>query len=74
MFILLAAAIALTPSQRLQRDFEDRARAELTDLFRALCPEQCVLLALEARVDDELVGTAATMTMKKPSSSVSMSA
>jgi flagellar motor switch protein FliG len=59
MFILLLAAVALTPSQRLQRDFEDRARAELTDLFRSLCPEQCVLLALEARVDDELVGTAA---------------
>jgi flagellar motor switch protein FliG len=55
MFILLAAAVALTPSQRLQRDFEDRARVEVTDLFRTLCPEQCVLLSLQARVEDEVV-------------------
>lgn len=59
MFILLAAAVALTPAQRLQHDFQERARAELADLFRALCPEQCLLLSLEARVEDELVGTAA---------------
>src|SRR5205823_7928761 len=55
MFILLAAAVALTPSQRLQRDFEERARVEVTDLFRTLCPEQCVLLSLQARVEDEVV-------------------
>jgi hypothetical protein len=59
MFILLVAAVALTPAQRLQHDFQERARAELADLFRALCPEQCLLLSLEARVEDELVGTAA---------------
>ncbi|MFL5313153.1 MAG: hypothetical protein ACJ79H_22190, partial [Myxococcales bacterium] len=58
MLILLAAAVALTPASRLQRDAEDKARAELTDLFRALCPEQCVLLSMQARVDEEAVGTA----------------
>jgi len=58
MFILLAAAVALTPASRLQRDAEDKARAEMTDLFRALCPEQCVLLSIQARVEEEAVGTA----------------
>ena len=58
MLILLAAAIALTPASRLQRDVEDKARAEVTDLFRTLCPEQCVLLSLKARVEEEPVGTA----------------
>jgi flagellar motor switch protein FliG len=58
MVILLAAAVALTPALRLQRDAEDKARAEVTDLFRALCPEQCVLLSLEARVEQETVGSA----------------
>src|SRR5262249_59135320 len=55
---LLAAALALTPASRLQRDAEDKARAEVTDLFRTLCPEQCVLLSLKVRVEEEPVGTA----------------
>jgi len=42
----------------LQRDAEDKARTEVTDLFRTLCPEQCVLLSLKARVEEEPVGTA----------------
>jgi len=58
MLILLAAAVALTPASRLQRDAEDKARVEVTDLFRALCPEQCVLLSLQARVEDDVVATA----------------
>src|SRR5262249_43385163 len=58
MLILLTAALALTPASRLQRDAEDKARAEVTDLFRTLCPEQCVLLSLKARVEEEPVGTA----------------
>ena len=58
MLILLAAALALTPASRLQRDAEDKARAEVTDLFRTLCPEQCVLLSLKVRVEEEPVGTA----------------
>src|SRR5258708_24989105 len=58
MVILLAAAVALTPALRLQRDAEDKARTEVTDLFRALCPEQCVLLSVQARVEEEAVGTA----------------
>jgi hypothetical protein len=58
MFILLAATVALTPASRLQRDAEDKARTEVTDLFRALCPEQCVLLSVQARVEEEAVGTA----------------
>jgi flagellar motor switch protein FliG len=58
LIFLLAAAVALTPASRLQRDAEDKARAELTDLFRSLCPEQCVLLSLQARVEEQAVGTA----------------
>src|SRR5258705_6231170 len=58
MLILLAAALALPPASRLQREAEDKARTEVTDLFRALCPEQCVLLSLQARVEEEAVGTA----------------
>jgi flagellar motor switch protein FliG len=58
MLILLAAVVALTPASRLQRDAEDKGRAEVTDLFRSLCPEQCVLVSLQARVEDEAVGTA----------------
>jgi FliG C-terminal domain len=58
MYILLLAAMALTPAARMQRDVEDKARSEVTDLFRALCPEQCVLLSLQARVEEEAVGTA----------------
>jgi flagellar FliG-like protein len=58
MLILLAAAVALTPSSRLQREAEDKARAEVNDLFRALCPEQCVLLGVQAKVEEEVVGSA----------------
>ena len=55
MPILLLLAVALTPSARVQREAEDRARGEVADLLRSLCPEQCVLLSVEARVEDDEV-------------------
>ena len=48
MPILLVLAVAWTPSARVQREAEDRARSEVADLLRTLCPEQCVLLSVEA--------------------------
>src|SRR4051812_37207232 len=60
MLILLAAALALTPASRLQREAEDQARTEVTDLFRALCPEQCVLLSLQAREGEDEARTGVT--------------
>src|SRR3954471_13514985 len=38
---------------KVKADAEERARAEVADLLRTLCPEQCVLLAVEARVEEE---------------------
>jgi hypothetical protein len=51
-----ARALGATPSQRLRGEVEERARGELADLFRSLCPEQCVLLGVQARVEEEPVG------------------
>ena len=55
MPILLLLAVALTPSARVQREAEDRARSEVADLLRTLCPEQCVILSITARVEDDEV-------------------
>src|SRR5438105_7110704 len=58
MSILIALLIAAAPSLglKIQREAEDRARADVTDLLRTLCPEQCVLLSVRAQTDDEDVG------------------
>ena len=50
------ARAELTPTQRVRGAAEDRARGEIGDLFRTLCPEQCVLLGVTARVEEEAVG------------------
>ncbi|TMA25638.1 MAG: hypothetical protein E6J78_16935 [Deltaproteobacteria bacterium] len=44
---------AATATSKLRQDAEEKARAEVTDLFRALCPEQCLLLSVEARIGEE---------------------
>ncbi|MBF5042086.1 hypothetical protein FGE12_06745 [Aggregicoccus sp. 17bor-14] len=54
----LAADPAATPLGRTRADAEERSRAEVNDLLRTLCPEQCVLVSVEARVEDEAVGGA----------------
>ncbi|MFY0581461.1 hypothetical protein ACN28S_50855 [Cystobacter fuscus] len=54
-----APAAPSTPQSRLRAESEERARAEITDLLRTLCPEQCVLVSVEVRVEDEAVGGAA---------------
>ncbi|TMA45621.1 MAG: hypothetical protein E6J82_01595 [Deltaproteobacteria bacterium] len=58
MFLLIAAAIAAAPlaGATLQHEAEERARADATDLLRTLCPEQCVVLSVAARVDEEDAG------------------
>jgi flagellar motor switch protein FliG len=58
MTLLFAALIAAAPlaGAKLQHDAEEHARGETTDLLRALCPEQCVLLSVSARVDEEDAG------------------
>ncbi|MBM7113412.1 hypothetical protein [Archangium primigenium] len=53
-----ARAAATTPQGRLRAEAEERARAEVSDLLRTLCPEQCVLVAVEARVEDEALAGA----------------
>src|SRR5260370_5056998 len=61
MFRLIALLLAAAPAgAKIQREAEDRARADAADLLRTLCPEQCVLLSVQARVDDEDVGGATT--------------
>jgi hypothetical protein len=62
MFTLIALLLAAAPTAgtKIQREAEDRARADAADLLRTLCPEQCVLLSVQARVDDEDVGGATT--------------
>src|SRR5712692_9626012 len=62
MFTLIALLLAAAPAAgtKIQREAEDRARADAADLLRTLCPEQCVLLSVQARVDDEDVGGATT--------------
>ncbi|MFY0564946.1 FliG C-terminal domain-containing protein [Archangium lansingense] len=56
--LVCTAALAnpATPQARLRADAEERSRAEVTDLLRTLCPEQCVLVSVEARVEEESVG------------------
>ena len=39
-----------TLQARLRAESEERARTEANDLLRTLCPEQCVLVSVEARV------------------------
>ena len=66
LFILLctlagagsARAAATTPQARLRAETEERSRAEVGDLLRTLCPEQCVLVAVEARVEEEALAGA----------------
>ena len=55
--LLVAAGGALaqpsTLTGKVKADAEERARLEVADLLRTLCPEQCVLLSVEARVEEE---------------------
>jgi hypothetical protein len=58
MLLLMAVLMAAAPlaGAKMQQEAEDRARAEVTDLLRALCPEQCVLLSVRAQMDEEDTG------------------
>src|SRR5205823_2898947 len=65
---LFAALIAAAPlaGAQLQHDAEERARAEANDLLRTLCPEQCVVLSVAARVDVENAGGERTPGFETP--------
>src|SRR5687767_5988250 len=55
--LLLVAGVAHAQSTslsgKLKAESEQRARDEVSDLLRTLCPEQCVLLSVEARIEEE---------------------
>ena len=62
MHLIIAAFMAAAPlaGAKLQQEAEDRARADVADLLRVLCPEQCVLLSVRAQMDEEEAGGQAT--------------
>ena len=57
MHIVIAFLVAAAPlaGEKIQREAEDRARADVVDLLRTLCPEQCVLLSVRAQMDEEQI-------------------
>src|SRR5581483_2844016 len=66
--ILIAALIAAAPlaGATLQHEAEERARGEANDLLRTLCPEQCVVLSVGARVEEEDAGGERTPGFETP--------
>jgi flagellar motor switch protein FliG len=66
--ILIAALIAAAPlaGAKMQHEAEERARAETNDLLRTLCPEQCVVLSVAARVEEEDAGGERTPGFEAP--------
>src|SRR5436190_3042631 len=66
--MLIAALIAAAPlaGAQLQHQAEERARAEANELLRTLCPEQCSVLAVSARVDEEDAGGERTPGFETP--------
>jgi flagellar motor switch protein FliG len=65
---LFAALIAAAPlaGAQLQHEVEERARAEVNDLLRTLCPEQCAVLSVAARVEEEDAGGERTPGFETP--------
>ncbi len=52
--IIFAVALAAQPSlTKVGHDAEERGRAEVADLLKSLCPEQCILLSVQARVESQ---------------------
>jgi flagellar motor switch protein FliG len=66
--ILIAALVAAAPlaGTQLQHEAEDRARAEANELLRTLCPEQCSVLSVSARVEEEDAGGERTPGFETP--------
>lgn len=56
---LLLGAPARADVAGLRANAEARAQGQIQDLLRSLCPEQCTLLSVEAKVEEETVGNAA---------------
>src|SRR5437868_6529636 len=51
---------------QLQHEAEEHARAEANELLRTLCPEQCSVLFVSARVDEEDAGGERTPGFETP--------
>lgn len=50
--LVIAVIAAAQPSiTKVGRDAEERGRSEVADLLKSLCPEQCILLSVQARVE-----------------------
>jgi len=65
---LIAALIAAAPlaGAQMQHEAEERARAEANELLRTLCPEQCSVLSVSARVEEEDAGGERTPGFETP--------
>src|SRR3954469_4636670 len=65
---LIAALIAAAPlaGAQMQHEAEERARAEANELLRTLCPEQCSVLSVAARVEEEDAGGERTPGFETP--------
>src|SRR5438128_165472 len=66
--ILIAALVAAAPlaGAQLQHEAEEHARAEANELLRTLCPEQCAVLSVSARVEEEDAGGERTPGFETP--------
>jgi len=66
--ILIAALVAAAPlaGAQIQHEAEERARAEANELLRTLCPEQCTVLSVSARVEEEDAGGERTPGFETP--------
>src|SRR5438105_3474070 len=66
--ILIAALVAAAPlaGAQIQHEAEERARAEVNELLRTLCPEQCTVLSVSARVEEEDAGGERTPGFETP--------
>jgi flagellar motor switch protein FliG len=51
--VLLASQTPATAAAKIRADAEERVRADATDLLRTLCPEQCVLLSVLSKVEEQ---------------------
>src|SRR5207245_9008287 len=66
--ILIAALVAAAPLGGAQRqhEAEEHARADANELLRTLCPEQCAVLSVSARVEEEDAGGERTPGFETP--------
>src|SRR4051812_27696165 len=57
--LFVATSAFASAATKVKADAEDQARGQIQDLLRSLCPEQCLLVSVEAKVEEETVAAAA---------------